>query len=182
MLARLCKYEHFTIGGVNIMKSLIVYCSSYGTTKKAAQLIKKHLTGEVELVNLENVTNLQITDGFETVIIGSSIQLGQIHKKIKMFVDENVNQLLQKNLGLFVCCLKDEAAELQLNNNLPIEIRNHANTAIFGGEIVFSKLTLFEKLVVKNIAGIKEDTFTLNEQAIKDFALRMNENTNLVNS
>lgn len=162
------------------MRSLIVYCSAYGTTREAAQLLRNQLKGEVELVNLEYVTNMHITDGFDTVIIGSSIQLGQIHKKIKLFVNENINSLIQKHIGIFLCCLKEEIAETHLNSNFPKEIRERAKTAIIGGKIDFSKLTLFEKFVARNIVGIKEDMNTLNLEKIKVFAAQFNEHEKLV--
>ncbi|SHI45293.1 Flavodoxin domain-containing protein [Desulfosporosinus lacus DSM 15449] len=64
------------------MRTLIIFSSSHGTTEKAAQLLKKQLNGEVELINLKKLSNPPLSD-YDSVILGSSIYAGSVKSKVK---------------------------------------------------------------------------------------------------
>jgi menaquinone-dependent protoporphyrinogen oxidase len=165
----------FLIGG-ELMSSLIVYCSSHGTTSKAALLLRKELEGDVVVVNL-NRTKLHSNVGlFDTVIIGGSIHAGSIQGKVRKFIKENRDDLMTKNIGLFLCCMREgQEAQQQFENAFPGTLRVRAVAkGFFGGEFLFSKMNFFEKQIVKRVVGITEDTCKLNSQAIQEFAQALN--------
>lgn len=82
------------------MTNLIVYCSSHGTTAKAAQLLGESLVGKVELVDLSKHKNPDLTP-YDAVIIGGSIHAGMIQRKLKKFITMNHDTLLTKKPGSF---------------------------------------------------------------------------------
>jgi menaquinone-dependent protoporphyrinogen oxidase len=89
------------------MKSLIVFCSTHGTTAKAAHLLRKKIEGEVIVINLERTRLHSDLEIFESVIIGGSIHGGSIQGKLKKFMREHHEVLHRKNLGLFLCCMRE---------------------------------------------------------------------------
>jgi menaquinone-dependent protoporphyrinogen oxidase len=158
------------------MKSLIVYCSSHGTTSKASLLLRKELEGDVVVVNLKR-TKLHSDVGlFDTVIIGGSIHAGSIQGKVRKFIKENRDDLMTKNIGLFLCCMREgQEAEQQFDNAFPEALRERAVArGFFGGEFLLSKMNFFEKQIVKRVGGVTEDTCKLNSQAIQEFAQALN--------
>jgi menaquinone-dependent protoporphyrinogen oxidase len=122
------------------MKSLIVFCSTHGTTAKAAHILRKQIEGDVIVVNLERTKLHSDLDLFDSVIIGGSIHGGSIQAKMKKFMKEHQDVLPRKNLGLFLCCMKEgrEASE-QFEHVFPKGLRKAAIAkGLFGGEVIFS--------------------------------------------
>ncbi|MDG5790002.1 flavodoxin domain-containing protein [Evansella sp. AB-P1] len=154
------------------MRNVIVYCTSHGTTEKAATKLADLLQGEVKLLNLKDYDAVLDLSEFDTVIIGASIHIGNIQRKMKQFMNENYNDLVKKRLGLFLCCMREgEIAEQQFEDAFPQELREISiDNALFGGEFLISKMNFFERLIVKKVSGTTEDTFSLNERRIEEFA------------
>lgn len=168
------------IGG-EIMKTLIVYCSSHGTTTKAALLLKKKLEGDVVVLNLNRAKLQSDVDLFDAVIIGGSIHAGHIQGKIKKFMKENRDVLMKKKIGLFLCCMREgELAKEQFENAYPLDLREIAvATGFFGGEFLVSKMNFFEKQIVKRVSKVTTDTSRINERAIGEFAYLFNSKQSL---
>jgi menaquinone-dependent protoporphyrinogen oxidase len=162
-------------GGSN-MKSLIVYCSSHGTVEKAASLLSEYLEGEVFTVDLKREGLKMDLSNFENVIIGGSIHAGSIQRKVKQFIKEYHDELLTKELGLFLCCMHDgDVAIEQFNNSFPIELRKNSEAmGLFGGEFLVSKMNFLEKQIVKKVSGVSSDQSNLDLEAIKEFASQLN--------
>ncbi|MEH7353549.1 flavodoxin domain-containing protein [Neobacillus drentensis] len=164
------------------MKSLIVYCSSHGTTEKVVGLLSENLVGEVLSVDLKREKTIFDVKDFDTVIIGGSIHAGQIQRRIKKFIQNHHEELLEKELGLFLVCMRDgEMAIDQFNNAFPQELRkNSVVMGLFGGEFLVSKMNFFERQVVKKVDGITKDQSKLDLNAIKEFTSRLNNLKSLV--
>jgi len=164
------------------MKSLIVYCSSHGTTEKAVGLLSENLVGEVLSVDLKREKTTFDLKDFDTVIIGGSIHAGRIQRKIKKFLQTHHEELLEKELGLFLVCMRDgEIAMEQFNNAFPQDLRkNSVAMGLFGGEFLVSKMNFFERQVVKKVDGITTNQSKLDLNAIKEFAYRLNNLKSLV--
>jgi menaquinone-dependent protoporphyrinogen oxidase len=127
--------------GVGNMKSLIVYCSSHGTTEKAVGILSENLEGEVFTLDLNKESLKMDLDNFDNIIIGGSIHAGNIQRKVKRFIQEYYFELLTKEIGLFLCCmLKGDHAVEQFNKSFPVELRKNATAlGLFGGELFFQK-------------------------------------------
>lgn len=154
------------------MKTAIFYMSKHGCVEKAASLLKKYLKNdEVEIFNLKK-DKLKSLNNFDKIIIGGSLHAGMLQKKIKTFYTKNLNILLKKELGIFLCCMEDgEDAKKQFNKVYPENLRNHAKaTGLFGGEFVFSKMNTIEKIIIKKIAKTDKDVLKFKEEEVKAFA------------
>jgi menaquinone-dependent protoporphyrinogen oxidase len=164
------------------MKSLIVFCSSHGTTEKAVRFLSESLEGEFLAVDLKREKVKFDLGHFDTVIIGGSIHVGNIQRKIKQFIKNNLDTLLEKNVGLFLCCMHDgETAIEQFNNAFPQELRKNSTAmGLFGGEFLLSEMNFLEKQIVKKVSGATVDQSNLDYEAIKEFASKLNNIKSLV--
>jgi menaquinone-dependent protoporphyrinogen oxidase len=154
------------------MKTIIIFATKYGCVENAVGILKSMLTGEVKQVNImkENVPSL---DHFDHVIIGGSIYVGRIQKKLSKFVDKNLSELLTKRIGLFICAgeKKEEVREKELVDAFPNELFEHAICKdIFGYEIHFEKLNFLEKKMVAAVLRLKMSCSELSVEKIKRFA------------
>lgn len=158
------------------MRTLIVYCSSHGTTEKAVQLLSEWLEGEVLAVDLKRDKVLYDVNDYDIVMIGGSIHAGRIQGKIKHFIGKYHDILMTKKLGLFLCCWHDgETAVEQFDEAFPEELRNRAvANGIFGGEFLVSKMNFIERQIVKKVSGITADTSNLDTTAIMSFVMKIN--------
>ena len=134
-------------------------------------MLKDYLEGEVKLVNLRNDKNIDITD-FEAVIIGGSIHAGSMQGKVQKFIKKNQHLLINKKLGLFLCCMSEgEEAKKQFENAFPKEMKDISIAqGLFGGEFIFSEMNFIERQIIKKVSGVTEDASTFSEKAIKEFA------------
>ncbi|WP_144549815.1 flavodoxin domain-containing protein [Bacillus sp. X1(2014)] len=164
------------------MKCLIVFCSSHGTTEKAVRFLSESLKGEVQTIDLKREKVKFDLRNFDTIIIGGSIHAGNIQRKIKHFITHNYDTLLEKEVGLFLCCMHGgETAIEQFNHAFPQELRkNSAAMGLFGGEFLLSEMNFIEKQIVKKVSGATIDQLNLDYEAIKEFALKINNIQTLV--
>lgn len=154
------------------MKSLIVYCSTHGTTEKAVQLLSKELEGDITALDLKRDKHDVDVRDFDSIIIGGSIHVGNIQRKVKLFIRNNLDVLMTKKIGLFLCCMYDGVtATDQFEQAFPAELRKVAVVSgLFGGELILSKMNFFEKQIIKKVSGVTADTSNLDRASIKEFA------------
>lgn len=157
------------------MKILIVYSTKHGCTEKCANKLKNRLTGEIELLNLKYSIKIDLNN-YETIIIGGSIHVGQIQKKVKQFCRNNLNLMKEKKIGLFICCMEEgEKATNEFKEAFPEELIKHASaTGIFGGEFNFEKMNFIERSIVKKIANVDKTVSKIYEENITKFVKQMN--------
>ncbi len=153
------------------MKIAIIYSTKHGCTDKCAHTLSNEISINSTLINLEHSTEINL-DEFDTVIIGGSIHAGSVNKKIKKFIDKNTDALLNKTLGLFLCCLfEGDVALKQFEDAFPENLRNKAIAhGLFGGELDFSKMNIIEKAIVKKVANVDDSVSKINYSNIKGFA------------
>ena len=156
------------------MKTLIVYISKHGCTETCAQKLAEKLDGDVEILNMKKSQPAELT-AFDTIIIGGSIHAGQIQKAVKKFCENNMDTLLDKKIGLFICCMEEgENAQNQLDNAYPPELRRHASAlGLLGGEFNFEKMNFIERAIVKKIANIDKSVSKILDENIDEFAKTM---------
>ncbi len=156
------------------MKTLITYCTTHGCTEKLVAEMQQSLGNGVSLCNLKKEKAPDLNT-FDRIIVGGSIHAGQIQKTIKSFCKQNHSVLLEKELGLFICCM-DEGSEAQMhfNNAYPDELIRHAKaTACFGGEFNFKRMNFLEKFIVKKVAKVSGSTSRVDFAAVHTFSKRM---------
>jgi menaquinone-dependent protoporphyrinogen oxidase len=159
------------------MKTAIVYMSKHGTTEKVVKIISEHLTRyNYDVFNLRNDKTPDVRK-YDFIIIGGSIHAGMVQNKVKQFCVSNTELLLEKKVGLFLCCMEVGAkATEQFNNAFPVGLREHAfYTGLMGGECLTEKMNFFERNLVKMVIGGPEKYPKLNDNAIKTFLKELDE-------
>ncbi len=156
------------------MKTAIIYASKHGCTDKCAQNLANELNNHAALINLDLSTDINLNE-YNTIIIGGSIHAGAMNRKIKRFIDKNLDLLNSKKTGLFICCMEEgEKALEQFQNAYPETLRNNAIAhGYFGGEFNFDKMNFFEKAIIKKIANTDQNISKINDNNIKDFAQKI---------
>ena len=150
------------------MKTLVLYGGKHGCTAKCAHLVRDKL-GEADIVDLCQSSSVPL-DGYDTVVIGSSVYAGQINKDVERFCTANLAILLEKQIGLFVCCGLPEKAIQQLETGFPKELVQVARAkGYFGYELDIAKLSFFERMLVR-ILGKRQNELDIRHAAIEDFA------------
>lgn len=151
------------------MDTAVVYMSQHGTTRKVARLLADNITGEVALFDLRTAGYIDLLP-YERVIIGGSIHTGTVQKKVADFCRIHEEELLDKELGLFLCFMDTTKGQEEFENAYPEKLREHAAvTGLFGGEFLFEEMNFFERLVVKKISGENESVSKLDMEAIQHF-------------
>lgn len=152
------------------MKTAIIYSSTHGTTKKVARLIAEKQNGkEVSLIDL-GMNPQPVIDTFDRIIIGGSIHVGMIQKRVKRFCEENIVLLLQKETGMSICCMRKDKQKEQFDNAFLESLRAHSKVhGYFGGEFLFEKMNCLEKLMVKKVAKVYKSISQINYAAIDQF-------------
>ena len=158
------------------MATIIVYKSQHGCTEMCANKLAENLKDDATLVNLKKMPNAAV-DEYDTVLIGGSIHVGRIQKAVKSFCQKNLDTLLSKRIGLFICCMEEgEKAREEFDNAFPGQLREHAKAAgIFGGAFNFDRMNFIEKAIVKKVANINESESKVNEKAVEEFIDKMNQ-------
>lgn len=153
------------------MNTLIAYASKHGCAQKCALELSKELKGQVELVNLKEKAPADLSK-YDRVIIGGSIYIGRIQKEITDFISGSLEQLLNKETGLFICGMQEgNTLEKEIKENFPDKLIARSKSTIhFGGEFIFSKMSFMEKLIVKKVSGITTDKSDIRHGNIKGFA------------
>lgn len=156
------------------MKTLIVYATKYGCTKRCAEILKSYLNGEVNIISAK-ADKINLAE-YDAVLIGGSVYMGKIRKDITYFCNRNLKQLLRKKIGLFVCCYTPNGTEGFFETLFPLVLLRHASyVTSVGGKMDYEKMNfLYRKLFqsLKKIDGFNEG-FTepeINDDEIKKLA------------
>lgn len=107
------------------MKTLVLYSSKTGNTKTAAKYIAKHIKG-ASLVNFaEKQPNIK---NYDLIIVGSGVYFGKINNKLKKYLKENIDDLLEKKFALFFCCDKttDKKIKYLIDKNFKGRLQDNA--------------------------------------------------------
>lgn len=160
------------------MNTIILYATQYGFTADCVSQLKEQLSGETIAVDLTKQTAPSLS-GFDTVIVGGSIYMGKVQTQISAFCAANEGELLQKKLGLFLCCGLPQSLEQSMAASFSEALRKGAKAVgCFGGELRTNRMKPMHKLIagVMQKAGAKDGIKPpqANPQAIADFAQAMN--------
>ena len=162
------------------MKTAIIYISRRGTTLLITNMITAALTGRnVTSIDLDQYPEPDL-DHYQEIIIGGPIYMGELPQKLRAFCQTNIDKLMSKRLGLFVCGMIPDKTkqEEELNRAYPEPLRQKARVAAFlGGAFVQDKLNLFEKLIVRFIAKTRKSVSKIEQSEIESFCRRFIRNS-----
>jgi menaquinone-dependent protoporphyrinogen oxidase len=157
------------------MNTLIAYGTKYGCAQKCAIELAKEFDGTVDLVNLKERGNVDLS-GYDRVIIGGSAYIGKIQKEVTEFISANMNEILKKEVGLFICGMQEgDMIEKEIAENFPSELISKAKSVMnFGGEFNFKKMNFMEKAIIKKISKVSSDKSDIYHDNIKKLAMDLN--------
>jgi menaquinone-dependent protoporphyrinogen oxidase len=157
------------------MKLLIAYASKYGSTAGCATLLSQRIRAETVVIDLGRDRSPDLSWA-DAVLIGGPIYGGKIHREIPAFCDRHRDALLEKKVGLFICCLSTgEHAQALLSSVFPDWLYAHAFACSWlGGELHRGKLTAFDRLLVRSLKVTEGDISRIREDAIRELAQAVN--------
>ena len=151
--------------GVRAVKTLIVYAGRHGCTQKCAEMLAARAPGGITLANLQKCQ--ADPSGYDTVIIGGSIRMGKIQKETATFCRAYLSQLLEKKVGLFLCCANAAAVAAQLQAAFTAELLAAARAVEhLGYAYYFQKMNFLERAVVKKIAGVSRTVENISQAGV----------------
>ncbi|AWX16040.1 protoporphyrinogen oxidase [Mergibacter septicus] len=167
------------------MKTLILYLSYDGQTKKIAEKIATQLekTEQVTLRNLIDVTDSELAI-FDRILIGASIRYGKFHPQLSYFIQQNSEILNQKISAFFSVNLtarkagKNSPETNVYTRKLLAKIAWQPKlVAVFAGALFYPRYSLFDRTMIRFIMWLtggetnptKEVEYT-NWQQVEEFA------------
>ncbi|WP_058303030.1 flavodoxin domain-containing protein [Gorillibacterium timonense] len=159
------------------MKSIVIYATKYGSTAEVAKRIKAELGGEARLCNIMT-DSVPPLDVYDTVILGGSIYVGKVQKKLTNYISRNLNSLLTKNVGLYLCAgeTKEEGRLQFLQKAYPDTLYRHAAVKeVLGYAYAFDKMNFLERWIIKKIKGDNISTAEYDNDGISQFAAVLNQ-------
>ena len=156
-------------------KTLIAYSTTLGCTEQCASKLKEDLGEGVELSRISRRRRFQL-DKYDTVIVGGSIHEGMIQRSVYRFCETYLDDLLQKEVGLFVCCMDPDADEKKLiDSAFPDRLIEHSlASGFFGGELNIKKMNLLQKIMTRKKARLQKEP-DIDFQRILEFARKLQE-------
>lgn len=140
------------------MKTLVLYESKHGATKKVAELLGKKIENSV-------VAKLADFRGklykYDRVILGGPIYGGKLHPRVKKYFDENHFEID----AVFLSGMRHELAEQEIHDNLPDEFIEKKKVVFVGGAFNFESMNFFEKLIVRMVTKVKhsKESFLMDQ-------------------
>ncbi len=141
------------------MKILVAYSSKYGGTEQIAQTLGEVLRTAGLQAEVLDVGELGSLDGYEAVVLGSAVYMGQWRKEAAAFLRANVEALARRPVWLFSSGPTGEGDPVELMSGfrfpkdlapLAERIRPRA-IAFFHGVLDTQKISLAERMVVKGV-------------------------------
>lgn len=159
----------------NAMKKyLIAFKSKHGTARDLAVELQARLgAADTDLVELKRGVHVD-PSGYETVIVGGPVYMGNVQKRLRKFLKKHRAVLLERRLGLFLCYMDTEHGREEFDKVYDEELRAHAVAhGLFGGEFRFDEMNRLEKLLVKKASGITDSVSKIDRKALEAFAEAM---------
>lgn len=140
------------------MKTLILYSSRDGQTKKIAQFMANQINNDVLISPIDLM--IDISD-FDLIIIGASIRYGHFNTLLYQFIEKNTALLNQKQTAFFGVNLtarkvgKDSPESNVYVRKFLQRIQWKPNfKAVFAGALCYPKYSFFDRILIQFIMKI----------------------------
>lgn len=154
------------------MNILIVYATKHGSTGKIADIMKEKLNEhEVTVINLNREEAAELSQ-YDRILIGGSVYAGRLQKKTSQFLKKYHDELLKKEIGLFLCGMTEDEKEIEelIKRVFPEDLLKHARAAdLLGGEFLLDKLNFFERFIVKKVGKVTQSQSKIKNERIDGF-------------
>lgn len=160
------------------MKTLILFASRHGFTRRCATLLKESLDDGVDLFELGGQAYLPNLTAYDQIVLGGPVYAGRPHPALVKFARKHQDSLLSRQLYLFVTSLSGRAtAQQYLTATYPAAVVDHAlKRSAFGGAIDQSQLAFWERWTLAVTKGIKGDVSNLDIHEIAALAAEIAKN------
>lgn len=157
------------------MKRIVIYTSKYGASRKTAERLKKE--GIVSrCVDLADEQSINFED-CSMIVLGGGIYMGQLNKKIVVFLKKYEEELQGKEIVLYIHGLISETNYKTIICKAVGKFleRNKLNTIYLGGELDTEQLGFVNRVMLKEIA--KENNLdplqpnTISEEAYQKLVM-----------
>jgi len=156
------------------MSTLIIYASKYGCTADCAAYLKTKISGNTKLIDVNKADGKISLNEYDTIIIGGSVYIGKVSKKLRVFCENNLDLLTKKRVGIFLCCALSEQINEVLKSNFPAVLLNKAaDIKIFGSEARLEKMSFLDKAMIKVVTKGDYSKFKISYENIEDFAKKL---------
>ena len=144
------------------MKSLIIYSSTDGQTKKICEVIRENFNNKefIEILPLEDAFHLNINN-YDQIIVGASIRYGNYKSNLFKFIKYNIKILETKKNAFFsvnVVARKNEKNTPDTNPYIKKFLKKTnwrpKKIEVFAGKVDYPNYNLFNKLVIRLIMFI----------------------------
>jgi menaquinone-dependent protoporphyrinogen IX oxidase len=141
-----CSISKLTGDGTG--NTALIYATKYGATKDTANWICNGFNGEVDLLNIEDISFPRTAKGYDSFIIGSGVWIGGVHNRLLDFLTSQTEMLDGKVIASFIVCGTEgdtESGKKRISGyfdqfHAPLK-RMPLLSEYFGGRIVVEKLT-----------------------------------------
>lgn len=152
------------------LKTLIIYSTKTGTTKKCAALLAANIGADS--CDLAAVTeDIPPLSDYECVAIGSYLRMGVMDKKISAFLQKHKEELFGMKFGLFFCCALADKVSEAIEKNFSEEFMDHAAIIdCFGGELPKENAKGMDKIFISSVRKIAkvDPNFRIFEKIIPE--------------
>ena len=144
------------------MKSLIIYSSTDGQTKKICEAIRENFNNKefIEILPLEDAFHLNINN-YDQIILGASIRYGNYKSNLFKFIKYNIKILETKKNAFFSVNVVARKKEKNTPDTNPYIKKFLKKTdwrpnkiEVFAGKVDYPNYNFFNKLVIRFIMFI----------------------------
>lgn len=142
---------------------LVTYATRAGSTVEVAAAIGEVIAARGFEVDVKPVKEKPSLEGYQAVLIGSAVRMGNWLPEAVEFVKENQSPLNQLPVALFtVHMLNREDDEESRTNRLAYlkdvrSLLNSAEEVFFAGKFDMSRLSFLDRMISKAIKAVDED-------------------------
>lgn len=162
------------------MKVLIIFGSTEGQTRKISIFLKEELLKSGNLVTLADATDKPpLPDGFDLVLIGSSVHMHKYQPAVLHYVKKNAAALNTTKSGFFSVSMAAagyDPQSLKELKEMTASMLEHsgwrpAHVELVAGALLYTQYDFFKKLVMRMIAKTKgEDTDTSTDHEYTEWS------------
>ena len=141
------------------MKSLIIYSSTDGQTKKICEKILDHLKNKIsfDLVSIDKALDLNF-ENYEKIVIGASIRYGKYDSKIFKLINKNLSLLENKQSSFFSVNVVARKQEKNTPETNPYIKKFYFGSKwkpkkieVFAGKVDYPNYNFINKIIIKFI-------------------------------
>jgi len=162
------------VGGLKVLKTLVLYESRYGSTWEAANIISL-IMGPSRRHPLSQFN--ESCRKFDLIVFGTPIYNGKIHPKLEIFLEAEKDWLSEKNIALFCTCLNGSEG-LRVLREVEDQLQgNVLELGVLGGRLEMDRLSERDYQALKEYIsreGLPSQGMDLfNKDEVVDWALRL---------